>query len=289
MNVTNKSDLKTSIVCGVMDRPEHLRRALPTWLACPEVGEVVVVDWSSREPVASVCPSYNDPRVRIVRVPGQEHWVLSKCCNLGIRMATGPFVLRLDADDLLDPRFFAEHELSASSVFYRADPFRMLREEDVHLSGVVYAARHTLLHVNGYNERLTTYGCDDADLVARLRVAGISPLPLDFRLISHIPHSDELRTINQVVPDPGGVVGCRNRHLGAIYRSMDDNRRRVVQDPWGTKDRMATWCGLRGVNYTICFETKFVRPGFVEDRNGVFLFDTIRDMYGRSGAWNPGV
>jgi len=31
-----------SITCGVRDRAAHLHQALPTWLACPEVGEVAV-------------------------------------------------------------------------------------------------------------------------------------------------------------------------------------------------------------------------------------------------------
>ena len=260
----------TSIVCGVMDRLEHLRQSVPTWLACPGVDEVVVVDWSSRPPVAyEDLPA--DPRIRIARVAGQERWVLSKCCNLGLRLATGGSVLRLDADDLLDPMFVGAHEVSSSTVFYYADPRRMLREEDVHLSGVVYAARHVFFMVNGYNERLLTYGCDDDDLVARLKAAGISPMSIDFGLISHVPHSNDLRTANQVV-DPT-IKGGWTCGLGPTYRSIEENRRKMVTNPWTTKDTMARWRGYRGQRYLMCVEAAPDLPARFFDEHGIFMVD----------------
>ena len=41
-----------SLVTCAMNRTQNLLRALPSWLANPEISEIVVVDWSSDMPVA---------------------------------------------------------------------------------------------------------------------------------------------------------------------------------------------------------------------------------------------
>ena len=40
-----------SLVTCCRDREANLVRALASWLACPEIAEIVVVDWSSKTPV----------------------------------------------------------------------------------------------------------------------------------------------------------------------------------------------------------------------------------------------
>jgi hypothetical protein len=259
-----------------MDRLAHLQQSVPTWLACPEVDEVVVVDWSSRNPVIHEdLPA--DRRIKIARVVGQEHWVLSKCCNFGIRLAAGDLVLRLDADHLVEPSFVGEHPIPASDCFYRANPNPrgMLREEDVHLAGVVYAPRSLFLAVNGYNERLLTYGCDDDDLISRLAASGAMSSFFDYRLISHVPHSDEIRTSNQVVdPTISGGWTCR---LGSTYRSIEANRREMKANPWSNKDKMTRWRVFRGESYLMCDEAEGNWPTRFFRNDGLFVVDNVQD------------
>ncbi len=40
-----------AIVTACRDRLDHLQRSMETWLACAEVTEIVVVDWSSADPI----------------------------------------------------------------------------------------------------------------------------------------------------------------------------------------------------------------------------------------------
>lgn len=40
-----------SVVTCSMNRCENLIKAMPSWLSHPQISEVVVVDWSSRQPV----------------------------------------------------------------------------------------------------------------------------------------------------------------------------------------------------------------------------------------------
>ena len=65
--------------------------------------EVVVVDDASDDGSSSdVLSSFEkEPRVRIIRQPVPSG--LTVCCNAAIRASSGEFVMRLDADDYLDP------------------------------------------------------------------------------------------------------------------------------------------------------------------------------------------
>lgn len=235
-----------SVVCGVMDRLDHLSRSLPTWLACPEVAEVVLVDWSSKVSV----PLHEDGRVRLVRVEGQQHWHPSKCHNLGVRLASHPVILRLDADVLLDTGFFAAHELVTPRSFYHLDLAGLDCTNEIHLAGVLYAARDVILGVGGYNERIVTYGFEDDDLFERLSAAGYESRYLDAHFLHHIPHTDEERVVNQDVSMfEGARPACFSWawNLGVTHRSIAHNRELARAKPWSVTDRVATFVvGLEG-------------------------------------------
>jgi N-terminal domain of galactosyltransferase len=230
-----------SVVCGTKNRTEHLGLALSTWCRCPEISEVVVVDWSSDEPVM-----FQDPKITMVRVTDQPYWVASKCHNLGLRLARGEFVLRLDADDLLEPGFFKRHPLDQSSgVFYYVDQTKIRNENEIHLAGVIYATRCDFLKVNGYNERIVTYGYEDDDLVARLRLHGVRARPLDFDTLHHIPHDERSRLVNQpihehpeLVVKPACVSWTWDFH-DLPGKSAQANEALAKSQPWKATDRMA--------------------------------------------------
>jgi glycosyltransferase involved in cell wall biosynthesis len=230
---------------------------LPTWLACLEIGEIVVVDWSSEDSVffASV-PS--DSRVVVARVEGQKHWVASRCHNLGLDLARGDWILRLDADDRLDRSFFAEHPLREAS-FYCFNDDKACDDNDRHLMGVVFASKRHLLDVSGYNERLTFYGYEDEDLVARLRAGGLVALPLDLGTVHHLPHDDESRTGSQLLPTnldrrpPWGSWSWRPSRL--IHDLADRNKHAALEKPWSRKDVRASWAIEMVVpGYYVCKE-----------------------------------
>jgi hypothetical protein len=220
-----------SVVCGVMDREHHLRASLPTWLAYPGVGQVVIVDWSSRVPI--VPP--DDPRVIVVRVEGQKHWCPAKCHNLGLRLATGDRILRLDADHQLKRGFFNKHPLIARSYFYSVDQTKLDGLDEIHLAGVVYAWRENLLTIGGYNERIVTYGWEDNDLVERMSAWGFASTTINIDTLHHIPHDDESRVANQNISH---LEGERPKlfswawNLGVLHRSVAANREAARNRPW---------------------------------------------------------
>jgi len=214
-----------SVICGVKDRTEHLFEVLHTWTACPEIGEIVIIDWSSKSPLYFPV----EPLVNTVRVDGEELWQPGPCFNLGLQMATKPYVLKLDADVKIEDReFFTKHPIIPRA-FYAGNHQRAKDENEAHLSGAVYAARADLLDVGGWNERITTYGYDDDDLYERLMLSGCTRINLNHKTLYHIPHSDAIRLQSQ----PKRVF---NVHGEAMF-----NRSLAHDNPWKKSDKRIKW------------------------------------------------
>jgi hypothetical protein len=229
-----------SVVCGCMGRLEMLERALPTWLAAPEIGEIVIVDWSSPDPVGRLAAAFGDPRLKVVRVEGQRRWIASKCHNLGVRAASGEVLLRLDADYLLGPEFFRRHAPS-ERVFFCGNWQRARTDNERHLTGVLYVHRRHVLDLNGYSERIVTYGYEDDDLFERLERAGLIRRDIDFDTVQHIPHDDLARTRYQDVVNVQGET-ARNKAVAHSY-------------PWSLADRMTVWtCRQADDGGMVCVE-----------------------------------
>ena len=229
-----------TVACGVRDRLDHLRESLPTWLACKEVSQVLLVDWSSREPLALP----DDVRVDLVRVEGQTRWHHSKCHNQEVELAGCERILRLDADHVLSPSFFTRHYLEEGELFrYAITPSS--DENEKHLAGAVYARRDDFLRVGGYNERLVHYGYEDEDLVRRLVASGLRARDLDPAFMRHIPHGDDARLAGQDVPADLGARPPWAPWSWRPGRAVDDladrNKHLAAGQPWSIHEKKSQW------------------------------------------------
>ncbi|MCC5989163.1 MAG: glycosyltransferase [Pararhodobacter sp.] len=184
-----------SVVTCAMNRSENLLRALPSWLQQSAVSEVVIVDWSSDEPVreALAAKAVSDPRIKVVRVNGAPRWILSCAFNAGFRAATFDTILKVDADIVLSEDFLSRNGVPAQDSFI-AGNWRTVDEGQAHVNGFFFASRAALARVGGFNEFITTYGWDDDDLYARLEAAGFQRNDVAPETIHHLPHSDDERT-----------------------------------------------------------------------------------------------
>lgn len=240
-----------------MNRPEFLSRAILTWTALREVDEIVIVDWSSLPPLAvqlagilSVKP---DPRVKIVRVTSQQHWLHSSCHNLEWRIASHHWLLRLDSDNLLHPTFLQRHSLRPNA-FWAGNWRKVPPDQDDkrNLTGILLAPRAALAAVNGYNERLVNYGREDDDLYERLKSTGLEKLDVDLSLADHIPHPDRRRYENLAIRDHvETLVRARQRQSGTSDDGLTYTPERQMlvdheacccrRQPWTCSDRMSRW------------------------------------------------
>lgn len=182
-----------SLVTCSKNRNGNLIRALPSWLAHPQVSEVVIVDWDSGIPVARdlAMAGISDPRIRVARVYDEPRWILSYAFNVGFRLARYNQILKCDADIVLDRDYFARNTLEQSR--FIAGNWRSADEGQQFVNGFFHIHAADLMAVNGFNEYITTYGWDDDDLYDRLIENGITRQDVAAGTVSHLDHEDVAR------------------------------------------------------------------------------------------------
>ena len=96
--------MRASIIIPTKDRPALVARAVRSALAaCPEGGEVVVVDDGSVPPMSATLLGGEDPRLRLV-VNDAPHGA-SPARNTGITESSGEVIFFLDDDDEMLPGY----------------------------------------------------------------------------------------------------------------------------------------------------------------------------------------
>lgn len=223
-----------SVVTCCRNRSANLIRALPSWLACAEVAEVVVVDWGSDRPVAAdlAAAGLTDPRIRLVRAEDEPRWILSLAFNLGFRLARCARVLKADADIVLERDFFARNPLPPMA--FVAGNWRRTDPGQAYVNGVFYIRAGDLRAVNGFNEYITTYGWDDDDLYDRLVAAGITRVDVDPGSVTHLDHDDAAR-LNHATPEtPSGWADLGQM---AMFRIRTNRMLATMMPPWN-RDRV---------------------------------------------------
>jgi hypothetical protein len=234
---------RLSITTGCLNRADFLRQSLITWLQAPEPDEIVIVDWGNLVPLEETLASFKDSRLVFARVLDQPTWKNSKCHNLEVELASGELLLRLDSDYLLKDDFFAKHPV-AEGRFYAGNWKPWVGDvEKCSLAGSLYAFKADILLVNGYNERLVYYGCEDDDLFERMSTAGLNRIDVDFSTLKHISHPDRLRYENLEI-----ASGLRRFDEHEVYNEalkklhlVDRSRVIAGKKPWSKSDHRTSW------------------------------------------------
>jgi glycosyltransferase involved in cell wall biosynthesis len=180
-----------SIVTCCKGRLEHLKRALPTFVA-QEESEVIVVDYDcpdrAKDWVAAHFPS-----VRVASVTEAPIFNLSDARNVGARLARGPWLVFCDADHLLPPSF-------ASEVLAQIVPGTYLR---THVNTPLGPKKRWMPFaceaaafwaVGGYDDAFRGWGTEDQDLAERLDQSGAKDAGGAPVLVEALPHSDAARS-----------------------------------------------------------------------------------------------
>ncbi len=184
-----------SLITALKNRNESLEVSLKSWISLPEIKEIIIVDWTSSAPVKEVIGSVGASHIRLIRVEGQKDWILSKAFNLASHFVRYNQLLKTDADVRINKDFFRQHRLKKGQYFC-GNWMQGRDENEKHLNGTVFLFTKDFLHVNGYNEFITSYGWDDNDLYDRLSDTGLNRFDIRLDTLSHIPH--ESRTSFQV-------------------------------------------------------------------------------------------
>ena len=208
-------------VITCMGRLPHLQRTLQT--AVSQFGaSCVVVDYSCPQRTGDWVAE-NFPHVTVVREPGHERFNVSHARNLGARATDAPWLCFRDADVLLAPTF-GETMLSVA----HADAFHIVKPIVRGLRGLVVCSHSDFERVGRYDEILQSYGSEDDDLYARLRLCGLAEHAIPAALVSQLTHDDRLRV---------QFFGIKNRHLSNTindtYVQAKLHRMKVTGQPLG--------------------------------------------------------
>jgi len=229
-----------SVVTCSRNRTENLLKALPSWLACDDVSEVVIVDWTSDDSVGAAIDEagLNDPRVRVVRVEDEPRWILSHAFNIGFQVASFDKILKADADIVIESDFFRRNRLKSGQ--FIAGNWRKAAEGQAYVNGFFYTWHEDLDKVAGFNEYITTYGWDDDELYARLHEIGLDRIDVTSDSIFHLPHDDAARNDQgakaktapaaQALPKQTTFLIRRNRHLANMMPTWNEDRQPVLYD-----------------------------------------------------------
>lgn len=219
-----------------MNRRDHLLATAPKVAALPWHAEHLIVDWSSAVPLRREdLPA--DPRLRLLRVEGEERWCLCRAFNFAIARARGGRILKLDADAWPTAAFQPDAPLLRVGIPPAVCAFGSGPEGR---RGQFLIERGIFEAVGGFNEYLIGYGFDDKDLKARLRLhlgGELAVLPADW--LGMIPHSDEERA--EQVRAAGGAGLQASLGLATMRASQLANRLLAAQCPWGSRSQASAY------------------------------------------------
>ena len=170
-----------------VNRKKNLKTAIKNWTSIDALDEIVILDWSSSEPLV-----FQHEKIKIIRVEGEKRWAQTKACNLAAQFTTKTSICKADVDHVLKEGFFEKYKPNKNSFF--AGNYKLARNwNERFLNGLAYFKRDVFFSVNGYNESLIEYGYDDTDLYKRLEFNCISRLDIEPDDAEHIEHSDKDR------------------------------------------------------------------------------------------------
>lgn len=255
---------KVTVLMPVYNAAVFLRQAVDSTL-CQSFRdfELLVIDDGSSDTTPDMLRSYVDPRLRLVTNPLNRGLIY--CLNLGLELASGAYVARMDGDDVAhfdrlerQVTFLDEHPGTAmvgswanmvderghafqvvKTVTDSPDIYERLLESNQFVHTSVMFRAETVRAVGGY--RLSALHAEDYDLWLRLSerysLANIPEALVDYRV-----HREQI-SLNRLAVQRRSADRCRRDALerrDAVCGT--DARRRITP---------SLWAGLRGRSGTL--------------------------------------
>ena len=222
-------DKKISIITACKNRIDALKLNLFSWLKFSEVTEIIIVDWSSDEPIDYLTEI--DSRIKVIRVDNKKYFNQPQPLNLAAKMAIGDYILKVDVDHLFNPyynpiqKYFPEDKSFTCGQLNFHNPEywsegkggfvvdERFLEDNIEnkrryvyayspifkpLVGILFVKKEYFDAVGGFNENFRDcYAYEDEDMYNRLEEYGLKKRRLDFDFhFIHMPHPDKKRTEN---------------------------------------------------------------------------------------------
>lgn len=213
------------LITPCRNRVEYLRDSLPSWLACPQLRRIIVVDFNSTIPVIDALGDLDGERVTVVRVEDEPMWRQGRAQNIGLGLANADLVLKTDADVVtVDIRAYVEQMAEDPGIFFKGYCKQGTS------SGLCLAPLRRMRAIGGYHDHMSGWGGDDVDFYRRLKKRKLRPLvfqPESFQEQGQKmagKNSEARRLDSDLISDPDQLAkqpyftGFRNTLLARIHR-----------------------------------------------------------------------
>ena len=212
---------KLSLCTAIKNRLFFLKQTLPQNIADSPLDEVefVVLDYSSDDGLSDwIRPFVLNGRANYFRADGQDFWRNSHAKNVSSLVATGDIVCNVDADNFVGVGFanFVIQHFKKNSGILTGPP----GVDGV--TGRIAMRKSNFIDLGGYNEQFRFgWGCEDIDLVSRVKHTGGNVSFIDSKYLLHISHSDDLRGKH-------GEVENFRRSQKISHDIMDENIKKKI-------------------------------------------------------------
>jgi len=192
-----------TLLITIMNRTKNLTSYFETWINQESLDEIVIVDWSTSDKENTMenylCSYTNYPSslksIILVRIEGEIDYYRTVAQNIGASFATYNKILKLDSDISLKENFFGVHPLCQNE-FYVGD-WKLARDDnEKYTHGNIYLFTKDFFNINGYDERIRSYGWEDSDFTQRLELSGLEKKYINIDYTYHNPHSNLSRVCN---------------------------------------------------------------------------------------------
>lgn len=175
--------------------------------------EVIVVDDGSTDDTPALLARRSDPRLYVLRI---ENSGIELASNQGFGVARGRYIVRVDADDALEPDYLARMEpmLEQGCDFCYADytiidgdsvpkevvrlpeydPEEVITRGDFLATGTMYLAELLRFH-GGYASQTRNSGLENYELIIKLVAAGAKGVHLAAPLFKYRRHSINMSAV----------------------------------------------------------------------------------------------
>lgn len=198
-----------SFCTSCMGRLHHLKQTLPANMElCREMGDVefCLANYNSRDGLdewvtAELGGALASGRLKYVRTTKPEEFNMSHAKNMAHGLATGMFVVNVDADNFLTKEYI---EALRAEIATGGEVIHFPSEKQSWGGGFgrVAVRRDLFFSIGGYDEEHKGWGAEDWDLVQRAGKMSRRPIRLlDAQVLKCIEHDDAERLANMPVKD----------------------------------------------------------------------------------------
>ena len=230
-----------SLITTCKNRLSFLKKTIPRMHQQTST-EVIVVDYGCQEGTYDWVRE-NYPATRLVRVADDPRFSLSRARNIGVKNASGRFLLFIDADVVI------ENDLSAWAMQHaQEDRFYIIPDRGKYdLCGALLCSRDDFNRVGGYDEVFRGWGEEDNDLYERFASAGLSQDSLPDNSLVAIEHGDDIRMLGE--QDPAGYTNKKQAlALGRLYRMIKLDLQRLFMRPLAFEERELIFSQIKAEN-----------------------------------------